>query len=495
MPDATDFPLIFELSTPGRRAHGVPEPDVPEVPLGDILPEVELRATPPALPEVNELDVVRHYTRLAHRNFSIDEGFYPLGSCTMKYNPKLHEEVARLPGFARLHPYAPDECVQGALQLLWELEEALAEISGMDRVTFQPAAGAHGELAGLLMIRAYFASRGERRTRVIVPDSAHGTNPATAAMAGYQVVTVRSDARGNMDVGALREAMDESVAAIMLTNPNTLGLFEEQVQALSEIAHAAGAQMYLDGANFNAMLGITRPGDQGFDVMHMNLHKTFSTPHGGGGPGAGAVGVRKHLEPFLPVPGVAREGDRYVWDYNRPHTIGKIRAFWGNFANLVRAYAYVRTLGGAGLRAVAEHAVLHANYLRCRLEPYFDMPYDRVCKHEFVASGARQKKRNGITTKDIAKRLLDYGFHAPTIYFPLIVDEAIMIEPTETESLQTMDAFAEAMIAIDREAQEDPELVRTAPHTTPVRRLDEVRAARELNLRWQPPTFSPTERR
>jgi glycine dehydrogenase subunit 2 len=410
----------------------------------------------------------------------------------MKYNPKLHEEVARLPGFARLHPYTPEELVQGALRLLWELEEELAEISGMDRVTFQPAAGAHGELAGLLMIRAYFESRGERRRRVIVPDSAHGTNPATAAMVGYQVVTVRSDARGNMDIAALREAMDESVAAIMLTNPNTLGLFEEQVEALAHIVHSAGGQVYLDGANFNAVLGITRPGDQGFDVMHMNLHKTFTTPHGGGGPGAGAVGVKKHLEPYLPVPVVSRDGDWYFLDYDRPRSIGKIRAFWANFGNLVRAYAYVRTLGGAGMRAVAEHAVLHANYLRHRLRPYFDMPYDRICKHEFVASGARQKKRNGVTTRDIAKRVLDYGFHAPTIYFPLIVDEAIMIEPTETESLRTLEEFVEAMIAIDREAQENPDLVKTAPHTTPVRRLDEVRGARQLDLRWRSAPAEPS---
>lgn len=492
MPDRTDFPLIFELSSPGRRAHGIPDPDVPEVPLDQVLPVGALRRAPPGLPEVSELEVVRHYTRLSHRNFSIDEGFYPLGSCTMKYNPKLHEEVARLPGFARLHPYTPEELVQGALRLLWELEEELAEISGMDRVSFQPAAGAHGELAGLLMIRAYFESRGERRSRVIVPDSAHGTNPATAAMVGYQVVTVRSDARGNMDIAALRDAMDESVAAIMLTNPNTLGLFEEQVEALARIVHGAGGQVYLDGANFNAMLGITRPGDQGFDVMHMNLHKTFTTPHGGGGPGAGAVGVKKHLEPYLPVPVVSRDGDRYFLDYDHPLSIGKIRTFWGNFGNLVRAYAYVRTLGGAGMRAVAEHAVLHANYLRHRLGPYFDMPYDRICKHEFVASGARQKKRNGVTTRDIAKRVLDYGFHAPTIYFPLIVDEAIMIEPTETESLRTLEEFVEAMIAIDREARENPDLVKTAPHTTPVRRLDEVRAARQLDLRWRSVPAEPS---
>jgi len=486
MANGKDFPLIFELGTPGRRGHGLSAPDVPEVPLTQIVPPDALRQTAAALPEVSELDIVRHYTRLSHRNFSIDEGFYPLGSCTMKYNPKLHEEVARLPGFARLHPYTPEELAQGALRLLWELEEELAEISGMDRVTFQPAAGAHGELTGLLMIRAYFRARGEKRSRVIVPDSAHGTNPATAAMAGYEVITVRSDPRGNMDIDALRDAMDESVAAIMLTNPNTLGLFEEQIDRLSEIAHAKGCQMYMDGANFNAILGITRPGDQGFDVMHFNLHKTFTTPHGGGGPGAGAVGIKKHLEPFLPVPVVSKKKDGYVLDYDRPQSIGKVRAFVGNFGNLVRAYAYVRTQGADGIRAIAEHAVLHANYVRERLRPYYDLPYDRVCKHEFVASGTRQKKRNGVTTRNIAKRILDYGFHAPTVYFPLIVEEAIMIEPTETENLQTLDEFIEAMIAIDREAQDNPDLVKSAPHTTPVKRLDEVRAARHPDLRWKP---------
>lgn len=479
------FPLIFERSTSGRRAHGLPPLDVPETP--GLLPEGAVRRTPPALPEVSELEVVRHYTHLSHRNFSIDQGFVPLGSCTMKYNPKLHEEVARLAGFSRLHPYTPEEFAQGALRLMHELAEELAELVGMDAVTLQPAAGAHGELVGLLMIRAYFAHRGEERTKVIVPDSAHGTNPATAAMVGYQVVTVPSDARGNMDVGRLEEALGPDVAAVMLTNPNTLGLFEEQVDRIAALAHAVGAQMYLDGANLNAMLGITRPGDQGFDVMHTNLHKTFSTPHGGGGPGACAVAVKAHLEPFLPVPVVTRRGDRYVLEWDRPHAIGKVRAFWGNFANLVRAYAYLRTLGAEGLRAVAEHAVLHANYLRVRLAPYYEIPYDRVCKHEFVASGVRQRRERGVTTKDIAKRLLDYGFHAPTVYFPLIVEEAIMIEPTETESLQTLDAFTEAMIAIHREAEENPEVVKTAPHTTPVRRLDEVRAARLPDLRWKPP--------
>jgi glycine dehydrogenase subunit 2 len=404
----------------------------------------------------------------------------------MKYNPKIHEDVASLPGFSRLHPYAAEEDAQGALALMWELERILAEVSGMDRVTFQPAAGAHGEFTGMLLIRAYFAARGETRTKVIVPDSAHGTNPATATMAGYEVVTVRSDPRGNMDFRALREAMDDRVAALMLTNPNTLGLFEEHIVEIEEIVHGAGGQLYMDGANFNAILGVTRPGDQGFDVMHFNLHKTFTTPHGGGGPGAGAVGVKAHLAPFLPVPVVERTGERYHLDYERPQSIGKIRAFYGNFGNLVRAYTYLRSMGADGLRQIAEVAVLNANYVLARLRDRFDLPYDRLCKHEFVLSGRQQKHAHGVSTRDMAKRILDYGFHAPTIYFPLIVEEAIMIEPTETESKRTLDEFIDAMRAIDREVAEQPDLVREAPHATPVRRLDEVRAARQPDLRWKP---------
>ena len=481
-----DFPVIFELSVPGRVGYSYPDPDVPVPPVERLVPAEHVRTEPAELPEVSELDVVRHYTRLSHRTFSIDEGFYPLGSCTMKYNPKIHEDAARLAGFSRLHPYAPAEDVQGALQLMWELERLLAEISGMDRVTFQPAAGAHGELTGLLMFRAYFESRGEKRTKIIVPDSAHGTNPATASMVGYQVITVKSDARGNMDVEALRAAMDESVAAIMLTNPNTLGLFEERITEVEEIVHGKGGQLYLDGANFNAVLGITRPGDQGFDAMHMNLHKTFTTPHGGGGPGAGAVGLKAHLVPFMPVPTVERDGERFRLEHTRPLSIGKIRAFYGNFGNLVRAYTYIRSMGAEGMRQIAETSVLNANYMLARLREHFDLPYDRLCKHEFVLSGARQKKQYGVTTRDMAKRILDYGFHAPTIYFPLIVDEAIMIEPTETESKRTLDEFNEAMIAIAQEARENPDLVRTAPHTTAVKRLDEVRAARQPDLRWKP---------
>jgi glycine dehydrogenase subunit 2 len=479
-------PVIFERGAPGRVGYSLPASDVPEAPLDAILPAAARRTTEAALPEVSELDVVRHYTALSHRNFSIDEGFYPLGSCTMKYNPKINEDAARQAGFARLHPYAPDELVQGALALLWELEHMTAEITGMDRVTFQPAAGAHGELTSLLMISRYFEEKGERRTTVVVPDSSHGTNPASAAQAGYRVVEVKSDGRGNIDLAALKAALSPDVAALMFTNPNTLGLFEEQIQDVASAVHGVGAQLYLDGANFNAILGITRPGDQGFDVMHLNLHKTFTTPHGGGGPGAGAVGVRAHLAPYLPVPTVERDGQRFMLDYSRAKTIGKMRAFYGNFGNLVRAYTYMRTMGPDGLREAAETAVLNANYLLSRLRGAFDVPYDRVCKHEFVLSGRRQRDRYHVTTKDMAKRLLDYGFHAPTIYFPLIVEEAIMIEPTETESLQTLDGFVDAMLAIAGEAEADPDLVRTAPHETAVTRLDEVTAARHPDLRWRP---------
>jgi glycine cleavage system P protein (glycine dehydrogenase) subunit 2 len=479
-------PVIFERGAHGRVGYSLPPSDVPDVPLDTIIPPSYRRAQPAALPEVSELDVVRHYTALSHRNYSIDEGLYPLGSCTMKYNPKINEDAARQAGFARVHPYQPEELVQGALQLLWELEHDLAEVSGMDRVTFQPAAGAHGELTSLLMISKYFEERGEPRTTVVVPDSAHGTNPASAAIAGYRVVEVRSDRRGNIDLDALKAVLTPQVAALMLTNPNTLGLFEEQILDVARAVHNVGAQLYLDGANFNAILGITRPGDQGFDVMHFNLHKTFTTPHGGGGPGAGAVGVKAHLVPYLPVPTVERDGQRFTLAFDRPKTIGKIRAFYGNFGNLVRAYTYIRTMGPTGLRRAAETAVLNANYVLSRLRDHYDLPYDRVCKHEFVLSGRRQHDLYHVSTKDMAKRLLDYGFHSPTIYFPLIVQEAIMIEPTETESLQTLDAFIDAMVAIAREAATDPETVRSAPHETPVTRLDDVTAARHPVLRWRP---------
>ncbi len=476
-------PLLNERSASGRIGAMPPVSDVPDLPLETILPAAQLRGEPLDLPEVSEPDLVRHYTQLSHRNYAIDLGFYPLGSCTMKYNPKLNEDAARLPGFARLHPYAPEAVTQGALRLLVDLEAMLAEITGMEHVTFQPAAGAQGELTALMLIRAYFAERGERRTRVIVPDSAHGTNPASAAMCGFEVAEVRSDARGNIDVDALRAAADDRLAALMLTNPNTLGLFEERITEIEEIIHGCGAQLYLDGANFNAILGVTRPGDQGFDVMHMNLHKTFSTPHGGGGPGAGPVAVKGHLAPYLPVPVVVRDGDRCRLEYDRPKTIGKIRSFYGNFGVLVRAYAYIRSYGPL-LRQVAEAAVLNANYLLALLRPAFDLPYDRPCKHEFVLAGTRQKRETGATTKDIAKRLLDYGFHAPTVYFPLIVEEAMLIEPTETETRAAIEAFAQALLAVAEECRTNTELVRTAPHTTVVTRLDEVTAARHPDLRW-----------
>ena len=474
-------PLIFEISQPGRGTNYLPELDVPEAPL----PEEHLREELP-LPDLSEIDVIRHFTRLSHLNFSIDTNFYPLGSCTMKYNPKINEETARLPGFVGLHPYQDEDTVQGALRLMYELQEMLAEIAGLPAVTLQPAAGAHGELTGMLIIRAYHVHNGEaHRNIVLIPDSAHGTNPASAAMCGYKVVSLKSDARGNIDPAAVRDALNDRVAGLMLTNPNTLGLFEEHILEVTEMIHEAGGLVYCDGANMNALLGVAKPGELGCDVLHYNLHKTFSTPHGGGGPGAGATAVSAALAPFLPVPVVARDGDRYYLDFDRPLSIGRVRAFYGNFANMVRAYTYMRIMGREGLEAVSRDAVLNANYLRVRLQEAYDLPYDRPCMHEVVFSGKRQVAQ-GVHTLDIAKRLADFGFHAPTIYFPLIVPEALMIEPTETESKQTLDAFVDAMLQIAREAEETPEVVTGAPHNTPVRRLDEVTAARRPNLRWTP---------
>lgn len=477
--------LIFELSKPGRVAYSLPEPDVPAVEPEEVLPEEMLRDAPPELPEVSEPDLIRHYIELSRRNYGVDNGFYPLGSCTMKYNPKVHEDVARLPGFARIHPYQPEETVQGALQLLYELQQYLAEITGMDRVTLQPAAGAQGEWTGLMMIRAYHESRGDAgRNKVIVPDSAHGTNPASATVAGFKTVTVPSDEKGLVDVEALRAAVGDDTAALMLTNPNTLGLFEREIQEIADIVHQAGGLLYYDGANANAILGIARPGDMGFDVVHLNLHKTFTTPHGGGGPGAGPVGVKKELAPFLPVPVVEKGEEGFYLKEDLPHSIGRVKGFYGNFGILVRAYAYIRTMGPDGLRRVSENAVLNANYVMRKLAPYFDLPYPQHCKHEFVLSGKRQKKL-GVRTLDMAKRLLDFGIHPPTIYFPLIVDECLMIEPTETESKETLDRFIDAMIQIAREAEENPERVQDAPTTTVVKRLDEVTAARKPVLRWE----------
>jgi glycine dehydrogenase subunit 2 len=491
-PDAPE-PLIFERSRPGRRALRLPEPDVPDAAAPEaVLPPGALRRTPPRLPEVSELDVVRHFTRLSRENVAVDTCFYPLGSCTMKYNPKVNDEVAALEGFRDLHPYAPDAWAQGALRLLWELERDLAAVTGMAAFSLQPAAGAHGELAGMLVVAAYHRSRGDHgRRRVVVPASAHGTNPASAAMAGFEVVELPPDARGGTDPEALRPYADERLAACMLTNPNTLGLFEEQVLAVAELVHRAGGLMYYDGANLNAIVGRVRPRDMGFDICHLNLHKTFSTPHGMGGPGAGPVGVREGLERFLPGPRIVRQdrpgepGPVFAWQDVGPDSVGRVRALHGNFAVLVRAYAYLRTLGGAGLREVSGHAVLAANYLQALLRDVLPPAVDRRCMHEFVADG-RALRAVGLRALDLAKALLDRGFHAPTMYFPLIVEEALMVEPTETEARETLEAFAEAVHAIVEEARADPDRVRAAPVRTPVGRVDEVTAARRPVLRWEP---------
>ena len=480
-------PTLFERSRPGRGDGKIPHPPKDAL---DRLPAKTLRETPPALPELNEPEVVRHYVNLSQLNFAVDTGFYPLGSCTMKFNPKLNEWAARLPGFASLHPMAPDEAAQGTLQLLWELEQALMAISGMRAVSLQPAAGAQGELTGILMIRAHHLARGDtERTDVLVPDSSHGTNPATASMAGCRTITIPSAADGGVDVDAFRAALGPRTAAVMITNPSTLGLFERRIGELLKAVHEVGALAYMDGANLNAILGRFKPGEAGFDVMHFNVHKTFSTPHGGGGPGAGPVGVGETLLPYLPTPRVLRAEDgtfRLERPGERPTSIGRLRSYVGNTGVLVRAYTYIRAHGGSGLREVSDDAVLAANYLRHRVSGAYDLPHGgRPCKHEFVASAASLKKRTGVRTLDIAKRLIDYGFHPPTIYFPLIVEEAMLIEPTETESLETLDAFAEALIAIAAEAESSPDVVREAPHTAPVRRLDEATAARQPNLRWR----------
>ncbi|NWJ96250.1 MAG: aminomethyl-transferring glycine dehydrogenase subunit GcvPB [Chloroflexi bacterium] len=480
-------PLIYEISQPGRKAFSLPECDVP----GSPLPDVTLLRDPAriGLPEVSELDVVRHFTHLSRLNYSIDGGFYPLGSCTMKYNPKLNEDVARLSGLSEIHPLQPEETVQGALQIQYELQQYLAEIAGFEAVTLQPAAGAHGELVGVLTIRAYHRAHGDfARTKILCPDAAHGTNPATAAMCGFQVITIKSDKRGNVDLNHLRQMVGPDTAGLMLTNPNTLGLFDENVLEVSEIVHQAGGLMYGDGANFNAILGIVRPGDLGFDVMHINLHKTFSTPHGGGGPGSGPVCVKALLAPYLPSPVVDKEekkGQTHYFFREVSETIGKVRSFWGNFGMHVRAYTYIRVHGAEGLRTVSENAVLNANYLMNSLKEVYELPYDRTCMHEFVLSGRRQKANTGVKTLDIAKRLLDYGYHSPTIYFPLIVEEALMIEPTETESKTTLDKFIEDMCQIACEAEEEPDLVKNAPQNTPVQRLDEATAARKPQVRFR----------
>ncbi len=482
--------LIFEKGAVGRRVSTMPAMDVPTEPLTDLLPERLLRATPAPLPEVSEIEVVRHYTHLAQRNFSVDAGFYPLGSCTMKYNPKVNEDMAVLPGFARIHPLQPDSTVQGALQLMYELEQYLAEISGMTRVTLQPSAGAHGELTGLMLIKAHHQHQGEgHRNLVLIPDNAHGTNPASATLADYKAVEVKSDTTtGGIDMEHLRTLLathGANIAAIMMTNPNTLGLFDANIAEIARMVHAIGGQLYYDGANANAVLGITRPGDMGFDVVHFNLHKTCSTPHGGGGPGAGPIGVKAHLVPFLPGPMPAKnDAGKYYWQDTGPLSIGKVRANLGNFGVLVRAYAYIRANGPDGLTHVSESAILNANYLKHELAADYDVAYPQICQHEFVITAQRQKDEQGVTALDIAKRLLDFGVYAPTVYFPLIVHEALMIEPTETETRETLDSFVGIMHTIADEIRTHPEIVKTAPHTTVVGRLDQALAARKPNLRW-----------
>jgi glycine dehydrogenase subunit 2 len=475
--------LLFEMSCPGRRCARLPASDVPEVPLTQLLPAAHRADAPPPLPEIGEIDLIRHFVNLSTKNMAIDTNFYPLGSCTMKYNPKRHERLAALPGLADVHPLQDERSCQGTLQLLYEMQQYLAEIAGLHGVSLQPAAGAQGELTALLVASAYFKDRGERqRKRVLIPDSAHGTNPASAAIAGFEAVQIKS-AGGYVDLEDLRAKLDDRTAVFMITNPNTLGLFEKQIATITQMVHEAGGLVYLDGANMNAILGITRPGDFGADMMHYNVHKTFTGPHGAGGPGSGPIAVRDLLVPYLPAPLVIKQGDEYRLDYDRPKSIGRVRSFFGNFGILLRGYCYIRTLGPQGLREVSEVAVLNANYLLSLVKDHFDVPHGERCMHEFVASCRHLRRERNISAMEIAKRLLDYGYHAPTVYFPLVVPEALMIEPTETESKETLDAFAQTLIRIK---DEDPEFLRLAPHTLPRSRPDEVRAAKEPILRWKP---------
>ncbi|HHV97679.1 MAG TPA: aminomethyl-transferring glycine dehydrogenase subunit GcvPB [Clostridiaceae bacterium] len=479
-----DNPLIFELSVPGRVGHSLSECDVPSKCIEDLIPDEYLRKDLPKLPEVSEVDAVRHFIGLSRLNHGVDNGFYPLGSCTMKYNPKINEDVAALEGFSSVHPYQPEETVQGCLELLYKTGEFLSEITGMAKMSLQPAAGAHGELTGLMIIKAYHAYKGETgRKKIIVPDSAHGTNPASAAFAGFEVIQIKSNEKGGVDLEDLKSVMGNDVAGLMLTNPNTLGLFDEHIKEIADIVHNAGGLLYYDGANANAILGIARPGDMGFDIVHLNLHKTFSTPHGGGGPGAGPIGVVEKLVPFLPYPIVELKDGKYYLNYDLPLSIGRVKSFYGNFSVIVKTYAYILSMGSEGLRKVSENAVLNANYVMNKLKEYYELPFDQKCMHEFVLSAQKQKEA-GVSAIDIAKRLLDYGIHPPTVYFPLIVKEALMIEPTETESKETLDEFIDIMISIAKEAESNPDTIKSAPHNTPVTRLDEVKAARNLILRY-----------
>lgn len=477
----SDDILIYQKSKPGRTGFSLSPTRAGDNEVDGLIPASFLRKSEAALPEISEGELVRHYVELSTRNHHIDKGFYPLGSCTMKYNPKVNDQMASLTGFTQLHPLSDDDDCQGALKLMFDLADLLAGITGFTRTTLQPVAGAHCELIGLLLIRAALKKKGDARKKVIIPDSAHGTNPASVIMAGYEVVQVKSTSEGVLSASDIAAAVDQDTAAIMITNPNTLGLFEPDIQEIARLVHEAGGMLYMDGANLNAMLGQAKPAEMGYDIVHFNLHKTFSTPHGGGGPGAGALAMTEELARFRPRPTVEKEGERYYLDHDRPESIGRMHSFYGNFANMVRAYTYIRHLGPIGLRRVSENAVLNANYLMSLLKDNFELPYGEICQHEFVLSGKGQKKR-GVRVTDIAKRLLDYGFHSPTIYFPLIVPEAIMIEPTETESRETLDRFAAAMLEIDKEIDSDPEKVRNAPHNTPVRRLDEVKATRMLDV-------------
>ena len=477
--------LIFEISAEGRRGYRLPGCKVENVNLEDVIPASLRRSEVLELPEVSEPQVVRHYTLLSNKNFGVDTGFYPLGSCTMKYNPKINDEMANLCKFTTLHPLEEQSLTQGSLELMYDLSGMLSEIGGMDEFTLQPAAGAHGELTGLMIIKAYHEKRGDlKRTKIIVPDSAHGTNPASANVAGFDIVEIKSTKDGAIDLDNLKAALNDEIAGLMLTNPSTLGFFEQNIVEIAKLVHEAGGLLYYDGANLNAIMGQTRPGDMGFDVVHYNLHKTFSTPHGGGGPGSGPVGVKKHLVPFLPTPVVSKANDQYFLDFDRPDTIGRIKGFNGNFGVMVRAYAYILTMGAEGLKRASEMAVLNANYVQAKLKDYYNLPVDAICKHECVFSGLKSDLHH-CSTLDVAKRLLDMGYHPPTIYFPLIVPNALMIEPTETESLETLDAFIDVMIQISKEADENPDLLKNAPTTTQIRRVDEVMAARSPILKWE----------
>lgn len=477
--------VIFELSSEGRKGYTLPKLDVPQIEPSELLPKNLLREDEIDLPEVSEVDVVRHYTALSNKNYTVDNGFYPLGSCTMKYNPKINEDMAGLSGFSKIHPLQDENISQGALELMYDLKGKLCEITGLDDFTLQPAAGAHGEYTGLLIIKSYHEKRGDtKRTKIVVPDSAHGTNPASASVAGFDIVEIKSGEDGRVSIEELKKVLNDEIAGLMLTNPSTVGLFEKDIKLISELVHEAGGLLYYDGANLNAIMGIARPGDMGFDVCHLNMHKTFSTPHGGGGPGAGPVGVKKHLAKFLPIPTVEKENDKFILDYNGPDSLGKIRSLYGNFGVMVKAYAYILTMGKDGLKEVSKNAVLNANYIKESLREYYNIGVDDICKHEVILSTLKENPHH-IATVDIAKRLIDYGVHPPTVYFPLIIEEALMIEPTESESKETIDEFIDAMKKIAVEAKENPEILHDAPVTAPVRRLDQVKAARKPILKWQ----------